>query len=287
VVLDTAVGQSLDKNIDQYRVFGNPIHQSKSPNIHKAFAHATNQNINYQTQLVAVDEFEHSVKAFFTAGGKGLNITVPFKQRAFAMAQVVSPAAQKAEAANTLYLNEQGQLVADNTDGMGLVRDICHNLNGQLSAKRILVLGAGGAVRGVLQPILAQLPKQVVIANRTFSKAKSLAVSFTHLGAIEALPMDQLKGPFDWIINGTSASLAGDLPPLLDGLLTSNSRCYDMMYSAQTTVFNTWALRQGAACADDGLGMLVEQAAQSFGLWRGILPPTAVVLSALRSELKA
>ena len=281
MVLDT----SADLSVDQYRVFGNPIYQSKSPSIHKAFAQATKQHLNYQAQLVAEDEFEDTVTAFFASGGKGLNITVPFKQRAFAMAQTLSPAAQKAEAANTLYLNNQGQLVADNTDGMGLVRDICSNLSGEIKAKRILVLGAGGAVRGVLQPILAQLPKQVVIANRTFSKAQTLAASFANLGDIEAIPMDQLKGPFDWIINGTSASLAGDLPQLPDGLLTSNSRCYDMMYSADATVFNTWALNQGAGQADDGLGMLVEQAAQSFNLWRGVLPPTAEVLSALRSEL--
>jgi shikimate dehydrogenase len=274
-----------DTQIDQYRVFGNPIHQSKSPSIHKAFALATEQQINYQAQLVAEDEFEHTVTEFFVSGGKGLNITVPFKQRAFAMAQTLSPAAQKAEAANTLYLNNQGQLVADNTDGMGLVRDICHNLSGELKGKRILVLGAGGAVRGVLQPILAQLPAQVTIANRTHSKACDLAASFTDLGSIAAVPMDQLQGPFDWIINGTSASLAGDLPPLPEGLLTNTSRCYDMMYSADTTVFNAWAIEQGAAQADDGLGMLVEQAAQSFNLWRGILPPTATVLSALRSGL--
>lgn len=278
---------STDTAIDQYRVFGNPIHQSKSPNIHKAFAQATDQHINYQAQLVKDDEFEETVKDFFAKGGKGLNITVPFKQRAFAMAQVLSAAAKKAEAANTLYLNAQGQLVAENTDGMGLVRDICNNLKGQLAAKRILVLGAGGAVRGVLQPVLAQLPTQVVIANRTYSKACDLAALFTDIGPIQATPMAQLKGPFDWIINGTSASLAGDIPPLPQGLITNTSRCYDMMYSAQTTVFNEWALNQGAQQADDGLGMLVEQAAQSFNLWRGVLPPTDEVLLTLRRELKS
>jgi shikimate dehydrogenase len=277
---------ATDTAVDQYRVFGNPIHQSKSPNIHTAFASATGQHINYQAQLVAEDVFEDIVTEFFQSGGKGLNITVPFKQRAFAMAQILSPAAKKAEAANTLYLNEQAQLVADNTDGMGLVRDICHNLGGELKTKRILVLGAGGAVRGVLQPILAQLPAQVVIANRTHSKALDLAASFADLGPIEAVPMAQLQGPFDWIINGTSASLVGDLPPLPAGLFTNTSRGYDMMYSAQTTVFNAWALGQGAAAADDGLGMLVEQAAQSFNLWRGVLPPTEDVLRALRAELK-
>lgn len=272
--------------IDQYRVLGNPIHQSKSPNIHQAFAQVTQQPLNYEAQLVAENDFESSVKAFFAAGGKGLNITLPFKQRAFAMADRLSSAAQKAGAANTLYLNEQGLLMADNTDGMGLVRDICHNLKGELKAKRLLVLGAGGAVRGVLQPILAQLPRQVIIANRTLSKAQNLAALFNDLGAIEALPLDQLKGPFDWIINGTSASLSGELPLLPDGLLTSNSRCYDMMYGAQTTVFNAWALQQGAGQAHDGLGMLVEQAAQSFTLWRGIRPPTATVLANLRMGLQ-
>ena len=276
----------IDKIIDQYRVLGNPIHQSKSPNIHQAFAATTNQHINYQAQLVVEKDFEYTVRQFFAAGGKGLNITVPFKQRAFAMAQVHSPAAAKAEAANTLYLNAQAQLVADNTDGLGLVRDICHNLKGQLNAKRILVLGSGGAVRGVLQPILAQRPAQVVIANRTYTKACDLVALFTDLGAIEAIPMAQLQGSFDWIINGTSASLTGDLPPLPKGLINNTSRCYDMMYGAQTTVFNQWALNQGAARADDGLGMLVEQAAQSFHLWRGVLPPTAPILLTLRAELK-
>ena len=176
--------------------------------------------------------------------------------------------------------------MADNTDGLGLVRDICHNLKGQLNAKRILVLGAGGAVRVVLQPILAQRPAQVVIANRTSTKACDLVALFTDLGAIEAIPMAQLQGSFDWIINGTSASLTGDLPPLPKGLISNTSRCYDMMYGAQTTVFNQWALSQGAAQADDGLGMLVEQAAQSFHLWRGVLPPTAPILLTLRAELK-
>ena len=271
--------------IHQYRVFGNPIHQSKSPSIHKAFAHATHQHLNYQAQLVLDDEFERTVTAFFASGGKGLNITVPFKQRAFAMAQMLSPAAQKAEAANTIYLNEQGQLVAENTDGMGLVRDICSNLGGELTAKRILVIGAGGAVRGILQPLLAQQPLAIVVANRTHSKAEQLAESFTDLGNISGCPMAQLQGSFDWIINGTSASLAGDLPALPGGLINPSTRCYDMMYSADTTVFNAWAIEQGAEQADDGLGMLVEQAAQSFRLWRGVLPPTAEVLQALRRSI--
>ena len=273
--------------IDQYRVIGNPIKQSKSPSIHMAFSKATAEPINYEIQEAQDHNFEQIVEAFFAANGKGLNITMPFKQRAYAMAQVKSLAAQKAEAANTLYLNEQGQLVADTTDGVGLVRDICTNLGGELKGKKVLVLGAGGAVRGVLQPMLAQLPASLVVSNRTHSKALSLAQGFQDLGPIEALEMDKLQGPFDWIINGTAASLSGDLPPLPKGLVNQNTRCYDMMYSANTTVFNRWALDQGAAKADDGLGMLVEQAAESFSIWRGILPPTHDVLKALRAELTA
>lgn len=272
---------------DQYRVIGNPIKQSKSPSIHMAFSKATAEPVNYEIQEAQDHNFEQIVEAFFAANGKGLNITMPFKQRAYAMAQVKSLAAQKAEAANTLYLNEQGQLVADTTDGVGLVRDICTNLGGELKGKKVLVLGAGGAVRGVLQPILAQLPASLVVSNRTHSKALSLAQGFQDLGSIEALEMDKLQGPFDWIINGTAASLSGDLPPLPKGLVNQNTRCYDMMYSANTTVFNRWALDQGAAKADDGLGMLVEQAAESFSIWRGILPPTHDVLKALRAELTA
>jgi shikimate dehydrogenase len=271
--------------MDQYQVLGNPIKHSKSPQIHQQFAANTQQDIAYSAQLVAEGDFEHYVKDFFAQGGKGLNITVPFKQQAFAMAKHPSAAASLAQAANTLWCNEKGEICADNTDGVGMVRDITVNLGGELTAKRILILGAGGAVRGVLEPVLGQKPAQLVIANRTVAKAEQLAQAVGHLGQVTACGFANLSGSFDWIINGTAASLSGALPPLPDGLLAPQARTYDMMYSANKTVFSEWAEEQGAISAADGLGMLVEQAAASFSIWRGVQPQTQSVLSWLRQQL--
>ncbi|MDP6969185.1 MAG: shikimate dehydrogenase [Gammaproteobacteria bacterium] len=271
--------------MDQYRVVGNPIKHSKSPQIHQQFAASTQQDIEYSAQLVAEDDFEQFVHDFFAKGGKGLNITVPFKQRAFAMAQHPSTVASMAQAANTLWCNEAGELCADNTDGVGMVRDIMLNLGGHLAGRRILVLGAGGAVRGVLALVMAQRPALLVIANRTPSKAQQLVESMHYLGRVKTCSFAELEGPFDWVINGTAASLTGDLPPLPDGLLAPQARTYDMMYGAEPTVFSRWARAQGAVVADDGLGMLVEQAAESFAIWRGVRPNTRQVLSWLRQQL--
>ena len=271
--------------MDQYQVLGNHIKHSKSPQIHQQFAANTQQDIAYSAQLVAEGDFERYVKDFFAQGGKGLNITVPFKQQAFAMAKHPSAAASLAQAANTLWCNEKGEICAHNTDGVGMVRDITVNLSGQLTGKRILILGAGGAVRGVLEPVLGQKPAQLVIANRTVAKAEQLAQAVAHLGQVTACGFADLNGSFDWIINGTAASLSGALPPLPDGLLAPQARTYDMMYSANKTVFSQWAEEQGAVCADDGLGMLVEQAAASFAIWRGVQPQTQSVLSWLRQQL--
>ncbi len=271
--------------MDQYRVLGNPIKQSKSPYIHGQFAHSTAQELEYLAQLVEVDQFEDYVTNFFAKGGKGLNVTLPFKQRAFALAKHPSAAASLAAAANTLWCNEAGEICADNTDGVGMVRDITINLGGRLTGKRILMLGAGGAVRGVLEPVLAQQPSQLVIANRTLSKAQELAQAVAHLGAVEACGFTELSGQFDWVINGTSASLSGDLPPLPEGILARGARTYDMMYGAEPTVFSQWAMAQGAQQADDGLGMLVEQAAESFTIWRGVRPASDQVLAQLRAQL--
>lgn len=271
--------------MDQYQVLGNPIKQSKSPAIHAEFADNTQQDIEYSAQLVAEDDFERYVKDFFAKGGKGLNITLPFKQRAFALAQHPSAAASLAEAANTLWCNAAGEICADNTDGVGMVRDMTVNLGGELSGKKVLILGAGGAVRGVLEPVLAQQPSLVVIANRTVSKAEELAQAVQHLGKVEACGFTEVEGQFDWVINGTSASLSGDLPPLPAGILAVQARTYDMMYGAEPTVFSLWAKEQGAVQADDGLGMLVEQAAESFTIWRGVRPQTSQVLAELRNQL--
>jgi shikimate dehydrogenase len=269
--------------VSVFRVLGNPIAHSKSPEIHRSFASATGKHIEYIAQQVDDINFEAVVADFFAHGGKGLNITVPFKQRAHDMAIHVRPAARRAGAANTLW-QEQGQLVADNTDGIGLLRDIRQNLNGILQGSRILVLGAGGAVRGILQPLLEQQPQQLVLANRTHQKAQKLAQDFSELGPVSACEVNRLKAPFDWIINATAASLTGDLLDLPSGLINYKARCYDMMYGDKAMNFRRWALTQGASTVNDGLGMLVEQAAAAFYLWHNIYPDTAKVLMDLQLQ---
>lgn len=270
---------------DQYAVFGNPINHSKSPAIHRQFAEQTGQDLHYAKQLVAEDAFVKTAQAFFAEGGKGLNVTVPFKVDAFHFAQQLTQRAQRAGAVNTLAIQANGRVLGDNTDGIGMVHDM-HNLGWELQGKRILILGAGGAVRGIMQPVLAEHPIQVVIANRTVSKAEELAAHFHDLGDVQAFSFEQLAGEsFDVVINGTSASLSGDLPPLPTGLLNPNASCYDLMYGAEPTVFLQWASEQGAVKLADGLGMLVGQAAESFYLWRQIRPEVVPVITALRRQL--
>lgn len=270
---------------DQYAVFGNPINHSKSPAIHRQFAEQTGQDLHYARQLVPEGEFAQAAGAFFEQGGKGLNITVPFKLDAFAFAQTLTPRAQRAGAVNTLAIQADGRLLGDNTDGIGMVHDM-HNLGWEIQGKRVLILGAGGAVRGVLQPLLAEQPSLVVIANRTFVKAEELASLFLDLGEVKAKTYEQLEGDqFDLVINGTSASLSGDLPPLPPHILAPNACCYDMMYGAEPTVFMRWAEQEGAARIADGLGMLVGQAAEAFYLWRHIRPEVIPVITSLRRQL--
>ncbi len=270
---------------DQYAVFGNPINHSKSPAIHRQFAEQTGQDLHYAKQLVAEDAFVKTAQAFFAEGGKGLNVTIPFKVEAFQFAQQLTPRAECAGAVNTLAIQADGKILGDNTDGIGMVHDM-HNLGWELRGKRILVLGAGGAVRGIMQPVLAEYPTQVVIANRTLSKAEELAVHFHDLGDVQARSFEQLaRESFDVVINGTSASLSGDLPPLPTGLLNPNASCYDLMYGAEPTVFLQWAAEQGAVKLADGLGMLVGQAAEAFYLWRQIRPEVVPVITALRRQL--
>ena len=270
---------------DQYAVFGNPINHSKSPTIHRQFAEQTGQNLHYAKQLVAVDEFVKCARDFFAQGGKGLNVTVPFKIDAFSFAQQLTPRAQRAGAVNTLAMQSDGIILGDNTDGIGMVHDM-HNLGWELEGKRILVLGAGGAVRGILQPLLAEHPALVVIANRTHSKAEELASHFHDLGEVKAKTFEQLRDEkFDVVINGTSASLSNDLPPLPDNLLNQNACCYDLMYGAEPTVFMQWAQQKGATKIADGLGMLVGQAAEAFYIWRHIRPEVVPVITMLRRQL--
>lgn len=276
--------------MDHYAVVGNPIAHSKSPWIHAAFARQTGQALVYQTLLAPLDGFEQSVTAFRIGGGRGLNVTVPFKLEAFALANHHTPRAEAAGAVNTLAFGPDG-ILGDNTDGAGLVRDLSFNLHCPLVGRRILLLGAGGATRGVLLPLLTSLPASLTIANRTASKAIALAERFIpHAGRarVDGCGFEELAGRrFDLVINATAASLSGELPPLPPGLYAEGALAYDMMYGRGQTPFLRAALADGAARVADGLGMLVEQAAESFALWRGVRPDSAPVLAELRRLVEA
>lgn len=271
--------------MDRYVVFGNPIGHSKSPLIHRLFAEQTGEQLDYSTLLAPLEDFTGCAKAFF-AQGRGANVTVPFKEEAYRLANTLTERAQRAGAVNTLSKLADGSLLGDNTDGAGLVRDLTVNAGFSLQGKRILLLGAGGAVRGALEPLLAEQPVSLIIANRTVEKAELLAELFDDLGPVSASGFDWLREPVDLIINATSASLSGDVPPIAGSLVEPGKTfCYDMMYGKEPTAFCRWASEQGAAAAMDGLGMLVEQAAEAFYLWRGVRPDSAPVLAELRSQL--
>lgn len=265
---------------DRYAVIGNPVGHSKSPDIHAIFAAQAGQALVYERLPAPLDGFAHVVHAFMRAGGKGANVTVPFKLEAFALATQLTERARAAGAVNTLKF-DHAAIIGDNTDGVGLVADIVRNAGMPLAAKTILLLGAGGAARGVILPLLQQHPAQLVIANRTAAKADELARRFAGQGAIDAQPIDTLQQPFDVVINATSASLSADLPPVSGAVFGNNTLAYDMMYGPAPTVFMDFATRHGAR-ARDGLGMLIEQAAESFFVWRGVRPDTAAVFAALR-----
>lgn len=272
--------------VDQYAVFGNPIKHSRSPQIHAAFAKQTGQALHYRAHKVELGRFAEVASEFFRNGGRGLNITVPFKLDAFEFADELSGRARRAGAVNTLARGEDGRIYGDNTDGVGMVRDINDNLGWPVAGKRILVLGAGGAVRGILGPLLKQRPEELVVANRTLEKAEALAELFAELGPVSGQPFEALPGrQFDLIINGTSASLSGDLPPLPSHILSNEGSAYDMMYGAEPTPFMRWAAAEAAWAVSDGLGMLVEQAAESFCIWRGVRPDTRPVIELIRQSL--
>jgi shikimate dehydrogenase len=267
---------------DQYVVFGNPIAHSKSPLIHALFAEQTGESLNYQTSLAPLDGFTAFARHFFETG-RGANVTVPFKEEAYRMADQLTERGRRAGAVNTLARQPDGTLLGDNTDGAGLVRDLKVNHGITLKDKRILLLGAGGAVRGVLEPLLAEEPQALVVANRTVEKAEKLAQEFAELGPILAAGYDWLEEPVDIIINATSASLSGELPPIAPSLIQPGETfCYDMMYAKEPTAFCRWATEHKAGKAVDGLGMLVEQAGEAFYLWRGVRPDSKPVLAELR-----
>lgn len=269
--------------MDTYVVIGNPIAHSKSPEIHQRFARQTDQLLCYQRLLAPLQDFAVSVRDFIERGGKGANVTVPFKLEAYALADTLTERARLAGAVNTLQFGN-GMILGDNTDGIGLVADIALNAGATLSGKRILLLGAGGAARGVLLPLLEQKPAELVLANRTAVKAQALAAHFSAYGNLAAVEYGALRGAFDVIINATSASLHAAMPPLPGSVFETATLAYDMMYGQQATLFMEFAMQHGAR-ARDGLGMLVEQAAEAFLLWRGVRPETADVLAGLRAEL--
>lgn len=266
---------------DQYAVIGNPIEHSKSPLIHQQFARQTGQDIHYGRILGEV--FHEDVRYFFHHGGKGLNVTVSFKEQAFELCDELSERAQTAGAVNTLIYQDDGSIRGDNTDGVGLVTDLGCNHLFNFAGSKILLLGAGGASKGVIRPLLEQNPQQLVIANRTASKAIDLAAQVSELGPVTGMGLEQLSGMrFDLIINGTAAGLTGELPAIPDDCLEEGGWTYDMMYSTEPTAFVRWGKEHNAGKALDGLGMLVEQAAESFYLWRGVRPETSQVIDSLR-----
>jgi shikimate dehydrogenase len=273
---------------DRYAVIGNPVAHSKSPFIHAQFARQAGQDLVYDRILAPLDAFRATVERFRAEGGQGLNVTVPFKLEAFQLANERGPRAQDAEAVNTLKF-EGATIYGDNTDGIGLVRDIQVNLSFPIEGRSVLLMGAGGAARGALGPLLEAGPVRLVIANRTTDKAERLAARFQGArgltnAALSASGYPGLAGQaFDIVINSTSASLSGNVADLPDGVFAHDALAYDMMYGQGMTRFLEMALTQGALRLADGIGMLVEQAAESFFLWRGVRPQTRPVIEALKA----
>lgn len=270
--------------IDRYGVVGYPVKHSRSPFIHAMFAKQTGQQMSYQMFEVAPEYLANELQRFFAEGGKGLNVTVPHKQAVFELVKYHTPRAEFAGAVNTILHTPDGELMGDNTDGVGLLNDLRNHLKFELKDKRILMLGAGGAARGVLAPLLEQQPAQLVIANRNVERATALVAEFQNLGTLDATTFTDIDPiAFDLIINATSASLQGEMPNLSEAVIGAQTLCYDMAYGKEDTVFIQWAKQRGAASAVQGWGMLVEQAAESFFLWRGVRPDTLPVLVALQN----
>ncbi len=270
---------------DEYGVVGHPVQHSRSPFIHALFARQTAQDLVYRPYDVPPDELALRLTEFFTRGGRGLNVTLPHKPAAAVFATRLTARAALAEAANTLSLESDGAVLGDNTDGAGLVLDLTENHHVELTGKRLLILGAGGATRGVVGPLLELAPAQLVVANRQAERATVLAERFAAFGPMVGTGFDALDGePFDVVINATSASLAGERPAVTAAIIGSQTFCYDMAYGREATPFLRWARAEGSSRAALGWGMLVEQAAESFLIWRGIRPDVRPVLAALRAS---
>ena len=272
---------------DAYVLFGYPVQHSWSPFIHGMFARQSGQDMSYRLIESPPDDFRHDVLGFFSEGGRGCNVTLPHKRAAADIVNSLTPRAQRADAVNTIVRRDEG-LVGDNTDGAGLIADLTKNLGLQWRQPRILLLGAGGAARGALGPLLELQPARLVIANRTLSRARELAGEFADVGAVDAAQFSAVESQrFDLIVNASSASLKGEVPPVPAGVVDSATACYDMAYGIGETAFTAWARALGAGIAVQGWGMLVEQAAEAFFLWRGVRPDTRPVLEALRSRAEA
>lgn len=278
-------------NPDRYAVVGNPIGHSLSPRIHTLFAAQTGQHMVYEARLGRADHFAEDVRAWFRDGLRGLNVTVPFKEEAFRLVDRRTPRAERAGAVNTIWQQADGGLYGDNTDGAGFLRDLQGRLGFDPAGRTILILGAGGAARGLLEPLLTARPERLVIANRTEARARSLVLAFQDLATgtpLESSGLDGIpNGPYDLLINATAAALAASAMTLPSRLLAGTSLAYDLVYGPAAQRFLDWAREQGAAAVTDGLGMLVEQAAEAFAIWRGVRPDTGPVLRELQGALPA
>jgi shikimate dehydrogenase len=269
-------------SVDQYGVVGHPITHSHSPFIHGLFAKQTGQAMVYRRHDVPAEAFREWIRAFFGNGGRGLNVTIPHKVVAAEVADELTPRALRAGAVNTLAVQKDHRILGDNTDGVGLIRDLTENLGLTITRRRILIIGAGGATRGIIAPLLAFEPVEMVVANRTADRAQALVAQFEDLGAIRGCGFTDLSvGTFDIVINATSASLTGEMPNIPSEIISATTACYDLAYCKTETPFTRWALDRGCELAAQGWGMLVEQAAEAFCLWRGVRPETAPVLAAL------
>ena len=269
--------------IDRYGVMGYPVSHSRSPVIHRLFAIQTGQELQYELLQVAPDKLETAVRQFQRTGGKGLNITVPHKSAVVKLCDQLAERAATAGAVNTLSFRE-GEIRGDNTDGIGLLRDLAINQGLAIEGARILILGAGGATRGIVGPLLEMQPSLLRIANRTIDKAENIAEDFSHIGSVSACRFDlvPVTEGYDLVINATSAGLKGDAPPYPAAAISPETFCYDLSYGLTPTPFSEWARKQGAAKSVMGWGMLVEQAAESFHIWRGVRPDTAQVLKQMK-----